>query len=338
MALFGDKPVVVTMLGASNSGKTCYMSAMYSKMAQAEGLNGYCLKASSNDYHRNLLIIWEKMVRGRDLQNERFPPATQGTHEYEFTLSYAADKPIIKFDWLDVRGAAMSDVDEDPSRQKLLERLKKTDCLILCISGKNFKDPITDNNREEVLLNIDSHFINYLIGEVQHGGNNTPPSIAIIVTQYDHCKEREATIFEDVKKMFPILFNSDGWLVMICAVTLGLGLAEDISAPINPINVQIPVIFSLLSKMIRIQWGTIDRVQLNSRRNNKQNPASVTEVFRALDDIKCQTPQNNELKLAKDLKREIGRLSTVILTQQTNTFRFTTYLDGKQTSWKDILE
>jgi hypothetical protein len=209
---------------------------------------------------------------------------------------------------------------------------------MLCISGEYFKEPITDNNKEEIWLNADAHFINYLIGEVPFSGNNIPPSIAIIVTQYDLCKEREANaVFEDVKQIFPIFFESRGWLVMVCVTTLGLELAEDISAPIRPINVQVPIIFSLLTKMILTQWEKVDQDQLNSKRNYRQNLSKIREAFRNVDSSKFQTSDNNGLKLAREMKEEIQRLSTNILTPQTNTLRFSTYLDGKEVSWKDIL-
>ena len=309
---------------------------MYATMSHGKALNGYCLKAAKHLEGKELLDTWRTMVMGKDLAREqRFPASTSQPSEYAFALSYAADKSIIDFDWLDVGGEAMSSVDEDPARQKLLDRLKKTDCLMLCISGENFKQPVTDSNMQEVLLNIDAQFINFLIAELQCSRNNTPPSISIVITQYDLCKDREAnTVFEDVKQIFPMLFDSKRWLVMVCAVTLGLDLGKNYSAPISPINMHIPVIFSLLSKMIRVQWEKIDQEQLKSKRNHTQNSSQIKEALRNIDSSKFQTP---DFRLARQLKTEIGKLSTVILTHQTKTLRFTIYLDGKQIDWKDIL-
>lgn len=252
-------------------------------------------------------------------------------------MKYGLHEPIIMFDWLDYGGGAVPASNDDPDRQKLLKRLKDTDCLILCVSGQHLKEPITDENREEVLLNIDAHFINSLIGEVQRSGRNTPPSIAIIVTQYDRCQKREATIFEDIKQIFPILFESKGWLVMICPVTLGLGLADNLSAPVNPINVHIPIVFSLLSKMIRVQWEKIDQSQLNVKKGNKQDIATIREIFRSLESGQSNIYGYNHSELAKKLKQEIIRMSSVIVKQKLNAVRFITYLHGKPIAWKDLL-
>lgn len=312
ISMVDNKPIILTMLGATNSGKTSYMSAMYAFMERGLGLNGYSLESKNLDDSIHLEEIWNNIVQGEE---NRFPSATFSMYEYNFTLLYGLNTPITSFNWLDYRGSAISGSDDDPARQQLRQRLQVTDCIILCVSGENLAEPLTLKSRAKILRNIDAHLLNSLTDEFVHGIDNKLLSLAIVITKYDLCQKRGTDTFEDIKQIFPFLFGSRGWIVMICPVTLGLKLSEDITAPISPKNIHIPIVFSLITKMIKIQWESL----------------GLYNISETID----------QERLIKQ-KHEITRLASLILgdRQRNNSsdLPFHTYLNGVRISWNEVFD
>jgi hypothetical protein len=116
-----------------------------------------------------------------------------------------------------------------------------------------------------------------------------PFPIAIVITKYDLCQHREKQeVIEDIKKLFQALFTPDsGWLVMICPVSLGTELSNDLdNGSIVPVNVHLPIVFAVYSQ-IRV-YG----IKLQERR---------TQIYEALETLKKTSPliklfQNRELQ------------------------------------------
>lgn len=349
MSVFGDKPVVITMLGSRGSGKTCFMSAMYAMMAAGQELKGYCLEAEKQADARALLTFWEKMLRTTQSEDgaNRFPPSTSATTDYSFLLNYGFGEPVIRFDWQDYRGGLIPADDDEPNRQKLIDRLKVTDCLMICVSGEHLSKKLTPETKPLVLLDIDLNFINQLVSQIQRSGHNIPPSVVIVITKYDYCKEREMDLFEDVKEIFQVFFEAKGWLVMMCPVSLGLGLSKNISSPLTPLNIHIPVVFSLLSKMIRIQWEKLDpilsKVRSDDGLESGQKIAGIRQVFRQIQDSPSVSgDQDSELAVAEKLKGEVLRMSSIILNDCKKDdvppgSQFHIYLNGEKLTWRKIL-
>ena len=98
------KKTKFTMLGMTGSGKTCYLLGMYKKMLG--GLKGFSL-TTDDDTDGELRTRYSKMDDA-SLGQKRFPPGTDQTDTYEFTLEYAFS-PIMSFAWIDYPGGSMEE-------------------------------------------------------------------------------------------------------------------------------------------------------------------------------------------------------------------------------------
>jgi GTPase SAR1 family protein len=242
--------VKITMLGASGTGKTCYMLGLYAVMQL--GLQGFTLSTTDPDEDLRLSNMWEQLVEAEG--SDRWPPVTGiEPHQYEFNFSYGMRR-LISFDWLDYRGGAMNDVSSASDTQTLMERLKKSNCIFLCISGEHLKSAATNDTKFQLKARqAGVTRMNLFLNELGSGlsDRQRPFPIVIVVTKYDQCFQRDKTeLMNDIKKMFSTLFmpNQD-WLVMVCPVSLGKDLAEDSSVgEIDPKNIHLPLVFALYTK------------------------------------------------------------------------------------------
>ncbi|TVQ45032.1 MAG: hypothetical protein EA365_08875 [Gloeocapsa sp. DLM2.Bin57] len=245
-----NKNMKITMLGTTGAGKTCYMLGLYSVMQM--GVQGFNLSAQDPDVDLRLTDLWDRLI---DVTGEdRWPPATANDPQtYAFYFTYAL-QPLISFDWLDYRGGAMTDNSSAEDTQILRKRLQKSDCVFLCISGEYLQEPA---NQMQLMSKARKMKVNNMIPYLIELGNIIKPSeqkpypIVITLTKYDLCAHRRKEVIEDIKTMFAPLFTpNSGWLVMICPVSLGKELAENIaSGEIDPKNMHLPLVFAVYAKL-----------------------------------------------------------------------------------------
>ena len=260
--------IKITMLGTTKAGKTCYMLGMYSFMSI--GLRGFTISAQDLDEDIELSDQWEKLL-DPEAGKDRWPtPTNEGNiKEYAFDFNYGA-KTIMSFEWLDYRGGALRDKSTEGDVAALVKHSEESSCLFLCISGEHLKEAIVDDKgevdyqvRQRIAQKLRINRMNKLIEEIGKKikpNDKTPYPIAIVVTKYDLCMDREkAAIVEDIKQLFEPLFQpNSGWLVTICPVSLGKELAENLeSGAIEPINVHIPVVFAIYAKLREIASQTM---------------------------------------------------------------------------------
>lgn len=238
----------IIMLGTSGAGKTSYLLGMYAIMQT--GVQGFTLSAKDLDLDLELTERWEKLisVKGED----RWPtPNAAAMEHYNFSFSYGF-RPLIGFEWLDYRGLALSDRSTEQDVQELVQYLAKSQCLFLCISGEYLVESVTPKTVREVKSDRMNQFIQQYISENQHPSNQQPFPVAIVITKYDLCHHRDQDdIISDVQKLFQALFTPDtGWLTMICPVSLGKELCDDLdNANIVPVNVHLPVVFAVYAQL-----------------------------------------------------------------------------------------
>lgn len=91
------------ILGESESGKTCYLPAMYSAMSQS--INGYSIVAQDDRLDTDLLDAFYRLDV-ESLSEDRFPAATDQAITYLFNLNYAYET-IMLFQWIDYLGQVM---------------------------------------------------------------------------------------------------------------------------------------------------------------------------------------------------------------------------------------
>ncbi len=311
------------MLGASGSGKTCYMLGMYADMQY--GRNGFTFSAEDMDDDLELSERWEHLIDTEG--TARWPePTSEGQEKvYSFSFNYAM-KPIIGFDWLDYRGGAIKDQSSQEDTQKLMEYIGKSSCLFLCISGEFLRDGI---DRKKASLKIKANRINFILQEVIKQVNPTkekPFPVAIVITKFDLCASRKNKVIDDIKdNLFPALFtDGSGWLTMICPVSLGKDLAENQNTgEIEPINVHLPVIFGIYSKLL--EDSVTAQNKLNIHQINVENLSS-NWFKRWMNKNKIKEQSSNQKNLESKLIEMTSNLN--ILSQQL--VNVSIYLDGKE--------
>ncbi len=227
----------ITMLGASGSGKTCYMLAMYAAMSI--GIRGFTFTTQDPDDDLELGNHWERL----ETKGE-WPDATTQSKDWLFDCSYGFKK-IKGFRWHDYRGGALLDSSKPVDREELLKKFKASSCVILCISGETLVKFVQGQSG---LPREVRQFNSLMTDFVKTTGKTVP--VVIAVTKADLCNGK--ILSEGVNaikdKMLPTLFApNSGWLVMISPVSLG----EEKSGgfEIRPLNVHLPVTFAILNAL-----------------------------------------------------------------------------------------
>ena len=240
--------IKITMLGTTGAGKTSYLLGMYAVMQT--GIQGFTLAAKDMDMDLELTQRWEKLISltGED----RWPtPNAAAMEYYGFDFSYGF-RPLMRFQWLDYRGLALSDRSTEQDVADLVQYLQESDCLFLCISGEHLISEITPSTVREIKSDRMNQFIQQYISVNKQPHDQKPFPVAIVITKYDLCHHRDKDeIIADVKKLFQALFTpNSGWLVMICPVSLGKELCDNSdNANIIPVNVHLPVVFAVYSQL-----------------------------------------------------------------------------------------
>ena len=238
----------ITMLGTTGAGKTSYLLGMYAVMQT--GVQGFTLAAKDMDLDLELTERWEKLI---SLEGEdRWPiPNAAAMEHYSFDFSYGF-RPLMSFEWLDYRGLALSDRSTEQDVVDLAQYLRESQCLFLCISGEHLVGEITPATVRELKSDRMNQFIQQYVSTQKHPHPQNPFPVTIVITKYDLCHHRERDeIIADVKKLFQALFTpNSGWLVMICPVSLGRELRDDLgSGKIIPVNAHLPIVFAVYAQL-----------------------------------------------------------------------------------------
>ena len=240
--------IKITMLGTTGAGKTSYLLGMYAVMQT--GIQGFTIATNDMDLDLELTERWEKLIS--ETGADRWPTPNAATMEYYgFGFSYGF-RPLMGFQWLDYRGLALSDRSTEQDVAELVQYLMESKCLFLCISGEHLVDKITPRTVRELKSDRMNQFIQQYISATKNPTPHNPFPIAIVITKYDLCHHRDKEeIISDVQKLFQALFTpNSGWLVMICPVSLGKDLCDDIdNAKIVPVNVHLPVVFAAYAQL-----------------------------------------------------------------------------------------
>lgn len=298
----------ITMLGYTNSGKTCYMLGMYSFMSV--GLHGFTVSATDLDVDLELTDKWDALVCRQG--EERWPVGNDANiFTYSFDFNYAA-KQIMGFDWIDYRGGALRDKTSQANVQDLLKYVKESACLFLCIPGDFLTKEIVDaagnvdyGARQRIATQLKIQPMTNIITDIHKQLNPTnakPFPIAIVVTKYDQCMKRgKDAVVRDVKQLFEPLFQpNSGWLTMICPVSLGKDLADNPSSgEINPINVHLPVAFAVYANL---RENALDKKAQHDKIRGELDADKARNWFAKL--LNSESIANKEAKL-KELEGQI---------------------------------
>lgn len=112
----------ILMLAPSGAGKTTYMASMYGALQQP--ISGFHLRAQQEDVHDQLLKLGEQIQAGE------YPLPTDQRERYAFDLFFN-NRPLVSFDWVDIRGDTISQRQDSPQAQQLVHDLQNADGIVL---------------------------------------------------------------------------------------------------------------------------------------------------------------------------------------------------------------
>lgn len=224
-----------TIIGMTSAGKTCYITAMYMKMAA--GFDGFTLVTDDKTrtkLERDILAL--RQPNGMD----RFPAATNETttRSYDFRLSYETKK-IISFEMLDYAGGLLSSKEGTYSQVK--NSIAESTALYIFIDGKSFCTDDKEERRENVYYDC-AMTVTPIIQDFADAHEGILPPIVFVVTKADLCRAyvSDAEITKIIKDLFSPAF-SENTFSYICAVSLGDNISDDnYKGRFSPVNIHIP--------------------------------------------------------------------------------------------------
>ena len=238
----GIKDLNIVMMGASGTGKTCYMLAMYAAMSAS--VRGFSFSSQNLDDDLELTDRWEEMLEGA------WPAPTSQTTPFAFDCNYGF-KPIMGFKWLDYRGGVLREKEVDSADvAEFRARLKEASCIILCVAGDQLAKYVDTNALPRGVREFNSQIA------AAHKENKVTIPVVIAITKADQCPSDKMD--EGIEKMrtnlLSSLFVSGGdWLVMFCPVSMGVDLEKpqgaDALGKIAPLNVHLPVTFAIYTQL-----------------------------------------------------------------------------------------
>ena len=248
-----SREINITILGASQSGKTCYMAGMYDIMSY--GFSSFTL-STDTDTERRLERIWSGIETSEDERS--FPGGTPLSTDYRFSLRHAS-KEIVSYDWHDYRGGLLTAKNEQLTGQfssdweKLKDRVLKSTCTFVCISGDLLKDNLTNAIKAKKVIgtkNICDLFHEISNQKIRNQSTDGYlPTVVIAITKADICLPRllndSGAIIDDIRQLLGPVFAGN-WRTVICPVTLGRSLTPKADkGEIDPSNLHIPVLFGI---------------------------------------------------------------------------------------------
>jgi Double-GTPase 2 len=247
----------LTMLGATNSGKTTFMLGMYNILA--EGMHGYFMFTEDPDQDLDLRDEWDALLGSGTL-----PAATsaQANRSYGFVFNHGFT-PLVSLDWMDYRGGAVSDRKDAADVSVLQQRLAASDSIYLVLDGQKLA-PWLDGSASLTAVKraLDvgrvSTLVNRAVTERVASGL-TVPSFVVVITKSDLLRGPGRTlraaldrlVDEALEDLAPIAFNPD-ITALVCPVKVGnFGVRQDAVTPVNvsdidPVGLHRPTIFSLM--------------------------------------------------------------------------------------------
>jgi hypothetical protein len=300
------EPITLTMLGGTKTGKTCFLVAMYGIMRR--GYNGFSFRTQNPDIDLDLAAEWKALRIKTD--DDRWPKGTQESTDYYFDFSHAY-KPILAFTWHDYRGSI---IDEKGTKERvtLIERLRKTDCVLLCFSSEHLQDPsgrVSEDGEDEAAT------MSALMSEVgraaeQRGGRL--PSVVIVLTKYDLMAGRPRDlVMKEMQRLFNPLFTKvDGWTVTVCPVSLGKELAKDAGrGRVEPICVHLPVSFAVYMAIQKHADEAAVALQGSQEHLSKRRQENwLKRVFRGTNLPALESVVSHDAARLADLKAKLSLL------------------------------
>lgn len=128
----------ITMVGASGSGKTSYMSALYESLGTNK-MSGFHVIPAGNTLEETVIAKGNWQALALATRNFEFPLGTARTTLWSFDLRYH-EKFVCNYEWIDYRGGILTDIasenlmsDEEKKREvnELISHIALSNAVIL---------------------------------------------------------------------------------------------------------------------------------------------------------------------------------------------------------------
>lgn len=231
----------ITMLGLSQSGKSCFLYAMYDFMQQVR--NGFTFIAKDPDDDLELADGWESIS-----VDKKWPDGNVTTKQYDFIVQFKSNS-VMEFSWYDYRGGALKEKsDQSPEAKDLIDRIIESDCLVICI-GADIIKAIWNGDKSK---NSEVRRLNALINTYASRNERRIPVIFAITKADMFDKAEQPNLLQWLTDNFSSLYvEGSGWMHAVVPVRLGenlqTGSAQEVIGNISPKNIHIPVMFFLHS-------------------------------------------------------------------------------------------
>lgn len=307
--------ISVTAIGASGSGKTCFLLAMYYEMSA--GVNGYTLTAVEEDHAIELRKAWERLNETQG--PSRFPMGTDETTDYKFNLEYAYQQ-IRSFNWIDYRGGILDTVnkegqEEETEYKEFVDRIKKSECLCIFIDGDTLCETeegrMKDNIRKRCTSKVNGFLSKYKDGKEEE--KKDLPPVAIVVTKYDRCKKyvQKDQLIKVIKEAIPSLFVADGNIDTVTIIPVSAGNNfdnEEIRGTLQPINIYKPLFFGIYYPLRR------EKDAHCKKRDEVRNQLAVlrAEYSKIEKKIFHKRKKQREREKLEKTKKELAELNEIV--------------------------
>ncbi|MCE7988102.1 MAG: hypothetical protein DYG89_43610 [Caldilinea sp. CFX5] len=310
--------ITIMTLGESGSGKTCFLAGMYGIMRT--GVRGFAFSAEDLDQDLDLSNWWETIIAEQD--KTRWPEPTAQSTEYLFGFNYGL-KPWLNFRWLDYRGNVLQEKETVAAAdlETLRNYLMQSDAVFLCIPGDKLARDLKS------IRNSAARMKQFLIPELRK--RSASMDIVIVVTKSDQwLGKREWTeITQTISEEFNDFFvEGEGWTVMICPISLGLDLAQNPNAEIAPLNVHLPVVFSVYSRLDKNRINVVSNATYHRTQATEHKEKWFIPRWFASNDIKSHDEQAQaQQERSAQYERQTQKLRLELLGSEA-----TVYFNGRE--------
>ena len=288
------------------------MLGMYNYMQI--GVRGFTMSMPDLDDSQRMEDRWERLIEGGG--EDRWPTVNnEKPEDYVFDLNYGFS-PLIRVNWVDYRGGALSLTSTEPDVPVLRKYVTQSSCLFLCISGEHLKDGLTARKVHESRITKMQELVQQA-SEAMHATRENPLPLAIVITKNDLCERagrRKEAIMADLNTYLSAAFAKDApVMTTVIPVTLGIALADDRdNGEIEVLGMHIPFIFAA--------WAAMQKLQ-------RENDYDLRRTHGALDEAQRRWSFGQKAAVA-DHQSHIKELETKAVTIQTNLARLTEELKG----------
>lgn len=264
----------ITMLGVSQSGKTCFIYAMYDFMQKVQ--KGFTFITNDEDVDMDLNEGWEGIAF-----DGIWPNGTQQTSNYDFTVMFKS-RPILEFSWCDYRGGAITDRSTQQDVDELHKRIYDSQCLIICIGADTIKSILSNDARKGLELRR----LNSLISRYAAKMQRRIPIIFALTKADLYTGDDQRKLLCIIREYFSALYeHGAGWLFAVVPVTLGQFddscTGQEIRGTVAPKNIHIPVMFFLHSILKEKICAIQNKLKGISADRNKYRQEVITNQGRS---------------------------------------------------------